>query len=104
MDGIPNDPSDETKTYSTVSTMSAMPSPAPDVYTGGKGSITQWVHAKYMVGQHSYHWFLTLHSKVHNAGEGLKVESSGVSYSLSCLVKMIIGTHPVKDSHVEQVE
>ena len=81
-----------------------MPSPAPDVYTGGKGSITQWVHAKYMVGQHSYHWFLTLHSKVHNAGEGLKVESSGVSYGLSCLVKMIIGTHPVKDSHVEQVE
>ena len=40
----------------------------------------------------------------HNVGEGLNVESSGVSHYLGHLVKTIVGTCLIKDSHVEEVD
>ena len=43
-------------------------------------------------------------SQGHSAGEGPKMEGSGVLNSLSHLVKMVIGTHPVKDPHTEEVD
>ena len=42
--------------------------------------------------------------KLHNVGEGTEMYCCGVLNSLGCLVKTVVGTSPVQDSHLEQVD
>ena len=39
--------------------------------------------------------------QLHNMGKGTEVHGCGVSNCLGCLMKMIIGTGPVQDPHLE---